>query len=111
MSEPFRLKDYLACMLHIPTLSKEDLDRVVLARSQGDEWAKRLLEERFLPKVIHWAQPYRGRGLGFEKLIQAGNRALLRGLRQLKPGHFVDAEDFLETSVVKEIEDLVFAKK
>jgi len=83
----------------------------VLARAQGDEWARRLLEERFLPLVLRWVQPYRGRGLELEALIELGNRALLRALRQLKPGHYVDAEDFLETCVIHEVESVVFAKK
>jgi DNA-directed RNA polymerase sigma subunit (sigma70/sigma32) len=106
-----RIKDYLACMRQIPELSEADLKEAVESRSNGDEWARRLLEERFLPKVIPWVLPYRGRGIEFEPLIEAGNRALLRGLRVLKPGLVVDATDFLERCVVDEVEALVFAPK
>lgn len=52
-----------------------------------------------------------GPGVELEPLIEAGNRALLRGLRQLKPGFTVDATDYLESCVVEEIEALVFAPK
>lgn len=110
MAPAFQLKYYLLCMEQIPPLSGEDLQAALHARAKGDEWARRLLEERFLPLALRWVQPYRGQGLSFEALIQAGNRALLRGLRQLKPG-MPDAEDYLERCVAFEIESLIFATK
>jgi DNA-directed RNA polymerase sigma subunit (sigma70/sigma32) len=110
MQPSFNLPNYLNCMLHIPSLSPEDLEMAVQARACGDAWAARLLEERFLPKVVRWVHPYRGRGLEFQNLIELGNRALIKGLRQLKPGVCVDAEDFLESCVVREVESIVFAK-
>jgi DNA-directed RNA polymerase sigma subunit (sigma70/sigma32) len=111
MTPSFNLPTYLNCMLHIPALSPQDLETAVRARACGDEWAKRLLEERFLPKVVRWVHPYRGRGLEFQALIELGNRALMKGLRQLKTGVCVDAEDFLESCVVREVESVIFAKK
>lgn len=110
MSDPFKLKDYLACMLEIPPLDEVDLKRTVEARALGDAWAHRLLEERFLPRVVQWVQPYRGKGVAFHRLIEVGNRALLKGLRQLSPST-IDASDHLEGVVIQEVEDLVFARK
>jgi len=108
---PKRTKDYLSCMQQIPPLSEDELDMALKARSGGDEWARRLLEERFLPKVIPWVLPYRGHGLELMDLIEIGNRALLRGLRQLKPGLVVDATDFLENCVVEDVEAIVLSRK
>lgn len=103
MPRPFNLKEYLLCMQQIPRLSEEDLELTLEARADGYEWARRLLEERYLPLVIGWVLPYRGRGLELESLIELGNRALLRGLRQLKPG-MPDATEFLEQNVASDIE-------
>src|SRR5688572_27590229 len=102
-----KIKDYLCCMQHIPPLSEADLRLAVEARAQGDAWAQRLLEERFLPMVIAWVQPYRGRSLEFMQLIELGNRALLRAIRQLRPGLAVDSADYLEKCVVDEVEAVV----
>jgi hypothetical protein len=107
MNGAFRLKDYLNCMSQIPPLSEEDLRDALDARAHGDEWAMRLLEERFLPKVVGWVAPYRGRGIELEGLIEIGNRSLLRGIRQLRPEICIDAEDFLEATVIRELEAVV----
>jgi hypothetical protein len=107
MNETFRIKEYLNCMLQIPALSEAETELAVAAMATGDVWAHRLLEERFLPQVIRWVLPYRGLGPEFEALIEAGNRALLKGLRQLKPGLAVDTADFLEACVVQDVEAMV----
>jgi hypothetical protein len=110
-SVPQKTKDYLNCMLQIPPLSDDDLRTALLARMSGDEWARRLLEERFLPKVIAWVLPYRNPGFELMDLIEIGNRALLRGLRQLKPGLAVDATDYLENCVVAGVEEAVLLRQ
>jgi DNA-directed RNA polymerase sigma subunit (sigma70/sigma32) len=109
-SSKLKIKDYLLCMQQIPPLAEEDLRMAVLARAAGDAWAGRLLEERFLPQVVAWVQPYRGRGLELVDLISLGNRALLRALRQLKPGHCAGAVDFLEACVSAEVEAVVLTR-
>lgn len=108
---PQAAKDYLSCMLQIPPLSEADLALALLSRAQGDEWARRLLEERFLPKVVSWVLPYRRPGHELMDLIEIGNRALLRGLRHLKPGLVVDATDYLENCVVEDVEAVVLVQK
>ena len=109
---PKKTKDYLNCMQQIPALSQADLSMALKARAQGDEWARRLLEERYLPMVVAWVLPYRGHGLEFMDLIELGNRALLRGLRLLKAeGQVVDATDYLENCVVAEVEAVVLSRK
>jgi hypothetical protein len=105
-----KIKDYLLCMQQIPPLGEEDLRMAVQARARGDAWAGRLLEERFLPQVVAWVQPYRGQGLELADLISQGNRALLRALRQLRPGHSAGAVDFLESCVAAEVEAVVLAR-
>jgi len=111
LNASLKIKDYLTCMRQIPELSEADLRLALQARAKGDSWARRLLEERFLPKVVAWVQPYRGRGLEHIQLIEIGNRALMRGLRQLKPGLAVDATDYLENCVVEDVEKIVFARQ
>ena len=103
MTRPFNLKEYLLCMLEIPPLGADDLEIALEARADGCDWARRLLQERYLPHVVGWVMPYRSPSLGLETLIKLGNRALLKGLRQLKPG-VLDATDFLEQCVVSGVE-------
>lgn len=45
-----------------------------------------MLVERNLPLVIHLAKGYRGRGLGFDDLIAAGNLGLVRAADHYDPG-------------------------
>ena len=105
--DPCKLKDYLICMRQIPALSPDELNSAVSQNAQGDLRARRLLEERFLPYVLAWVMPYRGCGLELLPLIEIGNRALLRALRQMKPGPGPDPVDTLENCVVAEVEAAV----
>ena len=110
MKDNTRLKDYLSCVSRIAPLSEADLRLAVSARHGGDERAGRLLEERFLPAVVRWVLPYRGRGMELEDLIQLGNRGLLRGLKRLRPETEAAAEDILECCVIEEVESIVLLR-
>jgi DNA-directed RNA polymerase sigma subunit (sigma70/sigma32) len=106
-----KFKDYLACMLQIGELGEEEIKMLVEALSLGDEQARRCLEEQFLPRVLRWVSPYRGLGLSFECLVETGNRAMMRGLRQLRGNKVIDASDFLERCVVDEVESGLPSRK
>jgi DNA-directed RNA polymerase sigma subunit (sigma70/sigma32) len=97
-------------MMQIPELGPQELDEAIHAMAKGDAWAARLVEERFLPKVVRWVLPYRGKGLELGELIEIGNRALLKGLRQWKAEAVVDATDYLENCVAQDVEAALFTR-
>ncbi len=76
------LKIYLKEIGQIPLLSEEE-ERLLGQRcAQGDEDAKRKLEEGNLRLVVSIAKHYTGRGLSFLDLIQEGNIGLMRAVEK-----------------------------
>ena len=61
---------------------ERDLSRRV---QQGDKSARRRLIEANLRLVVSVAKKYRGRGVGFEDLIQEGNAGLIRAVEKFDP--------------------------
>jgi len=61
---------------------ERDLARRV---QQGDKRARRRLIEKNLRLVVSVAKKYRGRGVGFEDLIQEGNSGLIRSVEKFDP--------------------------
>lgn len=80
MSEP--LKIYLKEIGQVALLSAEE--EAVLARriADGEEEAKRKMEEANLRLVVSVAKHYAGRGLPFMDLIQEGNIGLMRAVEK-----------------------------
>jgi DNA-directed RNA polymerase sigma subunit (sigma70/sigma32) len=88
-----------------------ELEAALQACIAGQPTARRLLEERHLPHVVAWALPYRMSDTPFLRLIEAGNRALLRTVKRwndpaLDAAAFLDS---LQSSVEEACEDLLKA--
>ena len=76
MTEP--LKIYLNEIGQIPLLSEEEERELGRRSAQGDESARRKLEEGNLRLVVSLAKRYTGRGVQLMDLIQEGNMGLMR---------------------------------
>ena len=76
MTEP--LKIYLNEIGQIPLLSEEEERELGRRSAQGDESARRKLEEGNLRLVVSLAKRYTGRGVQLMDLIQEGNIGLMR---------------------------------
>jgi DNA-directed RNA polymerase sigma subunit (sigma70/sigma32) len=106
-----RLKDYLVCVAGLDALTPGELKQAYMAWQEGDEAQRRLIEERYLPRVIAWVLPYRGAGLRFKALIQAGNYALLRALRQPPVASWQDLDEHLHQEVEAAVEALILVPR
>ena len=76
MTEP--LKIYLNEIVQITLLSEEEERELGRRSAQGDESARRKLEEGNLRLVVSLAKRYTGRGVQLMDLIQEGNMGLMR---------------------------------
>ena len=76
MTEP--LKIYLNEIGQIPLLSEEEERELGRRSAQGDESARRKLDEGNLRLVVSLAKRYTGRGVQLMDLIQEGNMGLMR---------------------------------
>ena len=76
MTEPFKI--YLNEIGQIPLLSEEEERELGRRSAQGDESARRKLEEGNLRLVVSLAKRYTGRGVQLMDLIQEGNMGLMR---------------------------------
>jgi DNA-directed RNA polymerase sigma subunit (sigma70/sigma32) len=106
-----RLKDYLVCVSGLDALTPGELQQAYTAWQQGEDAQRRVIEERYLPRVIAWVLPYRGAGLRFKALIQAGNYALLRSLRQPPVASWQDLDDHLHQEVEAAVEALILVPR
>jgi DNA-directed RNA polymerase sigma subunit (sigma70/sigma32) len=110
-NKDFRLKDYLLCVARIAPLEPVELEAALHACAAGQATARRLLEERHLPHVVAWSLPYRISDAPFLRLIEAGNRALLRTVKRWNDPA-LDATTFLDVlqaAVEQACEDLLKA--
>lgn len=105
------LKDYLICLAGLAALTPAELEAAYGAWQRGDEPARRLIEERYLPRVVAWSLPYRGAGIRFKALIQAGNYALLRALRRPPVAAWQDLEEHLRQEVETAVEGLLLVTR
>lgn len=76
------LKIYLQEISTIPLLSMEEERLLGRKIAEGDEEAKKRLEEANLRLVVSIAAHYAGRGLQFMDLIQEGNIGLMRAVEK-----------------------------
>lgn len=111
-NKDFRLKDYLLCVARVAPLQRVELEETLKACAAGQVTARRLLEERHLPHVVAWTLPYRVSDVPYLRLIEAGNRALLKLIKRCQSGEPPDASTFLDTlqtSVEQACEDMLKA--
>ncbi len=98
-----RLKDYLKVVQNIQGLSQTEEGEYVRRLKAGDEVSKRALIEAFLPMVVKWVAPLRGGHLTFASMIEAGNIAMIRALKDYAAQAEGSLAAFLEAAVTAEI--------
>jgi hypothetical protein len=108
-NKDFRLKDYLICVARVAPLQRVELEEALSACAAGQATAKRLLEERHLPHVVAWTLPYRASDVPYLRLIEAGNRALLRSIKRCSGGSAAEFLDAVQSSVEQACEELLKA--
>lgn len=77
------LEDYLESLTHLPVLTEGEKRAYSMAAIAGEEEAKRMLLQAFLPQVADIARLYSGQGIFLEDLIGEGNVALTMGIEML----------------------------
>ena len=108
-NKDFRLKDYLICVARVAPLQRVELEEALLACAAGQGTARRLLEERHLPYVVAWTLPYRASDVPYLRLIEAGNRALLKLIKRWQGTEANVFLDQLQSSVEQACEELLKA--
>lgn len=111
MQTAYRLKDYLLCVQRLAPLDEVELALAWEGWARGEERARRLIEERFLGRVVAWVLPYRGNGLSLLGLIETGNRALLKALRHQPVCPPEGLEEHLRLAVEEEVEGVIMARR
>ena len=85
-SEGITIDDPVKIYLHeigrVPLLTPEQESELAARIAQGDEEAKRILNESNLRLVVSIAKRYVGRGLLFLDLIQEGNLGLIKAVEK-----------------------------
>lgn len=88
-----QLKKYLNVVAQIKPLAPSQEQECLALVAAGEEQARRLLVESYLPRVVSWVNPFRSGPLRFDELIELGNQALVvaawsaakRGVKALEP--------------------------
>lgn len=75
-------QNYIRDISRYPLLNKEEEIELAKRIEQGDQAAKRELNNANLRLVVHVAKKYMGRNLAFLDLIQEGNMGLLRAVEK-----------------------------
>jgi|GEM_PF-4190786 DNA-directed RNA polymerase sigma subunit (sigma70/sigma32) len=78
------LKDYLLLVQEHEPLGEEDACAYLEQARWGSQAAHRALIEACLPLVVASAAAWRGKGLSFLSLIEAGNLSLVKALAELE---------------------------
>ena len=76
------VQNYIRDISRFPLLSKDDEVELAKLIEQGDQAAKRKLNNANLRLVVHATKKYMGRNLAFLDLIQEGNIGLLRAVEK-----------------------------
>ena len=79
------VKVYLYEIGRVPLLTSEEESSLAQRIGQGDEEAKKILNEANLRLVVSIAKRYVGRGLLFLDLIQEGNLGLIKAVDKFDP--------------------------
>jgi RNA polymerase primary sigma factor len=79
------LQQYLKDISKIPTLSREEENRLAIKAKNGDKEALNKLIESNLKFVVRVATKYQNRGLSFNELISEGNQGLIKAIEKFDP--------------------------
>lgn len=106
------LEEYLNGISALESMEPEELKAVMLSAVAGDQDAKAVLLQQFLPKTAELAKLYAGQGVMLEDLIGEGNMALLEAVGQMEcldtDGDILEeTEGFLGNYMMKAMERLI----
>lgn len=106
------LEEYLNGISALESMEPEELKAVMLSAVAGDQDAKAVLIQQFLPKTAELAKLYAGQGVMLEDLIGEGNMALLEAAGQMEcldtDGDILEeTEGFLGNYMMKAMERLI----
>lgn len=106
------LEEYLNGISALESMEPEELKAVMLSAIAGDQDAKAVLLQQFLPKTAELAKLYAGQGVMLEDLIGEGNMALLEATGQMEcldtDGDILEeTEGFLGNYMMKAMERLI----
>jgi len=106
------LEEYLNGISALESMEPEELKAVMLSAIAGDQDAKEVLLQQFLPKTAELAKLYAGQGVMLEDLIGEGNMALLEAAGQMEcldtDGDILEeTEGFLGDYMMKAMERLI----
>lgn len=106
------LEEYLNGISTLESMEPEELKAVMLSAIAGDQDAKEVLLQQFLPKTAELAKLYAGQGVMLEDLIGEGNMALLEAAGQMEcldtDGDILEeTEGFLGNYMMKAMERLI----
>jgi DNA-directed RNA polymerase sigma subunit (sigma70/sigma32) len=106
------LEEYLNGISALESMEMEELKAVMLSAIAGDQDAKEVLLQQFLPKTAELAKLYAGQGVMLEDLIGEGNMALLEATGQMEcldtDGDILEeTEGFLGNYMMKAMERLI----
>lgn len=106
------LEEYLKGISALESMEPEELKAVMLSAIAGDQDAKAVLLQQFLPKTAELAKLYAGQGVMLEDLIGEGNMALLEATGQMEcldtDGDILEeTEGFLGNYMMKAMERLI----
>ena len=106
------LEEYLNGISALESMEPEELKAVMLSAIAGDQDAKEVLLQQFLPKTAELAKLYAGQGVMLEDLIGEGNMALLEAAGQMEcldtDGDILEeTEGFLGNYMMKAMERLI----
>ena len=106
------LEEYLNGISALESMETEELKAVMLSAIAGDQDAKEVLLQQFLPKTAELAKLYAGQGVMLEDLIGEGNMALLEATGQMEcldtDGDILEeTEGFLGNYMMKAMERLI----
>lgn len=79
------LQQYLKDISKIPTLSREEENKLAIKAKNGDKEALNKLIESNLKFVVRVATKYQNRGLSFNELISEGNQGLIKAIEKFDP--------------------------
>ncbi len=79
------LQQYLRDISKIPTLSREEENKLAIRAKNGDKEALNKLIESNLKFVVRVATKYQNRGLSFNELISEGNQGLIKAIEKFDP--------------------------
>lgn len=106
------LEEYLNGISALESMETEELKAVMLSAIAGDQDAKEVLLQQFLPKTAEFAKLYAGQGVMLEDLIGEGNMAFLEATGQMEcldtDGDILEeTEGFLGNYMMKAMERLI----